>query len=385
MVVTPPTLGETSTGDVAPSRRAWVDNLRVSIIIGVIGAHVSLIYALDVGWYYEERTASRAAKAVLAGIFSPGLVFGMGLLFFIAGLFTPGALRRKGPRRFVVDRLWRLGAPTAVYVFVINPAMNVIGDHAMGIGEGFADYFRRTYRDDVELGVAWFIFALLLFSIAYAIWRSHHGASTIDAPLRRGELAQAMAFIAVASYVVRLVWPFLSTGEMLGLNLWEYPQMITLFVLGLLAEERGWLVEGLSSRVRRACGIAAGAGLVLTVVLAVALTLSDDADPFLGGLRLEAALIPLAEAAIAVGMSLWLVDWFRRRWNRAGTVVRGMGRASFVAYLVHAPITVVLAAVLRRVDVAGEFKFVVVMVLSVIASFGLGWLLTRGRATSRIL
>ena len=78
----------------------------------------------------------------------------MGLLFFVAGLFTPPALARKGPRHFVIDRLWRLGIPVVAYVFVINPAMNFFGDRAMGGGEGVADYFRHTYRHDVELGVA---------------------------------------------------------------------------------------------------------------------------------------------------------------------------------------------------------------------------------------
>ena len=56
----------------------------------------------------------------------------MGLLFFVAGLFTPPALAYKGPRRFIGDRLWRLGVPTVAYLFVINPAMNLFGDRAMG-------------------------------------------------------------------------------------------------------------------------------------------------------------------------------------------------------------------------------------------------------------
>lgn len=83
-----------------------MDALRVAIVAGVIGSHVSVIYALDVGWWYEERTASAVATAVLAGVFSPGLLFGMGLLFFVAGLFTPPALGRKGARRYAV---WSTG------------------------------------------------------------------------------------------------------------------------------------------------------------------------------------------------------------------------------------------------------------------------------------
>jgi glucans biosynthesis protein C len=383
---TPPLDTPTGTVEPAVSRQAWIDNLRVVIIVGVIGAHVSLIYALDVGWYYEERTAGEATKAILAGVFSPGLLFGMGLLFFVAGLFTPVAFARKGARRFAIDRLWRLGIPAIAYLFIIDPAMNALGDRASGANEGVADYFRRSYWDDVELGVAWFITALLAFSFVYAAWRSRHPARSDDiGPLRRNDLVAAAAFIALASFAVRLVWPFLATDEVWGLNLWEYPQMLALFALGALGEERRWLADGLPADMRRTCGRAAALGVVLAALVGAAITITDDPDPWLGGLRLQAMLIPLIEAMITVGMSLWAVDWFRRRWNRAGPLVQALGRGSFGAYLVHAPITVVLAVALRGVGVPAEVKFLTVFALTVVASFGLGVLFSRSRLGSHIL
>lgn len=385
MTYTAPPRGPSVSED-ASRREAWIDNLRVAIIVGVIGSHVSLIYALEVGWYYEERTAGEVAKAVLAGVFSPGLLFGMGLLFFVAGLFTPPAFGRKGVRRFVIDRLWRLGVPTVAYLFVVNPAMNFFGDQATGEGETVADYFRLTYWDDVELGVAWFMAALLAFSLAYAAWRSRYPVRTGHiAPLRRGDLVKAGAFIAVASFLVRLEFPVLGGEEAWTLNLWEYPQMSALFALGVLAHERGWLSDGLSPQLRRTCGRAAVVGVVLAALVGVGITITGDAEPFLGGFRFEATLIPLIEATLALGMSLWLIDWFRRRRNRAGSLVRGLGRASFAAYLVHAPITILLAIALREVRIPAELKFLSVFSFGVVASFGLGWLATRRRVRGRIL
>lgn len=384
--LTTPLPDQTRPPDAAPHRQAWIDNLRVAIIIGVIGAHVSLIYVLDVGWYYQERTASGLTKALLAAVFAPGLLFGMGLLFFVAGLFTPPAFDHKGPRRFVVDRAWRLGVPTVVYLFVVNPAMNVLGDRASGVKETAAFYFRHTYFDDVEFGVAWFIAALLAFSLVYAAWRSRHPARAGDiGPLTRNDLLKAAVFITVASFAVRIAWPFLATGRVWGLNLWEYPQMLTMFALGALAQERGWLTGGLPIGLRRLCGRAAVVGFGLAVPVAVGVTMTDNPDPFLGGLRLQAVLIPVIEATLALGMSLWAVDWFRRRWDHAGGLVRGLGRGSFAAYLVHAPITVVLAIALRDVGVPAELKLAVVFTLSVVAAFWLGWLVARPKVGGRIL
>ncbi len=96
-------------------------------------------------------------------------------------------------------------------------------------------------------------------------------------------------------------------------------------------------------------------------------------------------LIPVLEAMITIGMSLWLVDWFGRRWNHSTSLVRTFGRSSFVAYLVHAPFTIAFAVALRDVGVPAEVKFVVVFALSVTASFGLGWLVTRSRVAGRVL
>lgn len=376
----------TAAGEDVFRREAWIDNLRIAVIVGVIGSHVSLIYALDVGWYYEERTASGIATAVLAGVFSPGLLFGMGLLFFVAGLFTPPAFVRKGTRRFVTDRLWRLGVPTAAYLFLINPAMNFFGDQAMGQGETLVDYFSRTYWDDVELGVAWFMAALVLFSLGYASWRSRRRAPIRSiTPLRLSHLVTAGVFIAVASFLVRLRFPVLSGEEVLTLNLWEYPQMLALFVVGALAAERSWFSDGLRPPLRRACGWSAAVGFVLAALVGVGISITDNPDPFLGGLHFEATLIPLIEATLALGMSLWAIDWFRRRANRGGPLARGLGRASFAAYLLHAPITILIAMTLRQVGVPAELKFLGVFALGVVASFGFGWLMTRSQTAGRIL
>jgi peptidoglycan/LPS O-acetylase OafA/YrhL len=65
--------------------------------------------------------------------------------------------------------------------------------------------------------------------------------------------------------------------------------------------------------------------------------------------------------------------------------VRGLGRASFAAYLLHAPIIVLLAIALRGIPVPAELKFLTVFALGVGASFGTGWLATRSRVGGRVL
>jgi glucan biosynthesis protein C len=48
-------------------------------------------------------------------------VYLMHFMFFLSGLFVWGILQRKGPKRFLYDRLLRLGLPFVIGVYVLMP------------------------------------------------------------------------------------------------------------------------------------------------------------------------------------------------------------------------------------------------------------------------
>jgi peptidoglycan/LPS O-acetylase OafA/YrhL len=274
----------------------------------------------------------------------------------------------------------------ALFVFVIDPLTDFIGYRAVEGNRGLLPYLDIWWRDDADLGPAWFIAVLLGFSLAYAAWRWWRPApSRGDGAARLGgrQLLVVGLCIVVGSFVLRLGWPF-GSRAVFGLNLWELPQMVALFSLGVVSAERGWLAKGLPDRLWHRCGAAAIAG-ALTVPLVLALLTGRDDDPLLGGLDPRALVIPVGEAVIAIGMSLWTLDWFRRRWNHTGPVRHGLARGSFAAYLVHPPVIVLLGVALQPIAVPVELKFVVVSAFGVTGAFALGWLLTRWRPIARII
>ena len=88
----------------------------------------------------------------------------MGILFLLAGYFVPGAFDRKGFRRFMADRFVRLGLPSLIYIFVIQPfLMHYLLQAGKG---GMADYYRTFLASGDWLtggGPMWFAIALLIF------------------------------------------------------------------------------------------------------------------------------------------------------------------------------------------------------------------------------
>jgi surface polysaccharide O-acyltransferase-like enzyme len=376
---------ERARGREEPRRWAWMDNLRVVVIAGVIVEHVATAYVLDIDWYYEERSSSAMTEVIVGAAILPAALFAMAVLFLVAGLLSARSLARKGPSPFVRDRLLRLGAPLVAFSFVIGPLTSLVGQRAEGNpGADDVGSFLIEKMQDADTGPMWFVTALLVFSIAYGSWRGARPAGlTASGPLRRGHLVAAAAAIVVGSFVVRLKWPFTADTPS-DLNLWEWPQMATLFTLGVVAGERGWL-DPIPDRLRRACGRASIIGALGLLVVVAAVGLAGDEDPFLGGWHLQALAEPMTEATMAVAMSFWLVGWFARRWTYQGTLARSLGRASFAAYIVHPPVLVLLSAGLSSLTVAAEVKFVVVAVLGVATSFTVGWYMTKMRPLARVL
>jgi len=362
-----------------------MDNLRLVLIVGVIGAHVASAYVIDSDWYYMERTTKALTELAFGIVVFMGGLFGMGLLFLVAGLLTPPAFARKGPRLFIRDRVLRLGFPLVVFIAVIDPLTDYIGHRAMGQADGFLDYLGTWIRQDADAGPAWFIAALLAFSLVYAAWRTAVPAGSVSGlPFRGTQLVGFGMFIVGASFLTRLVWPFMS-DSIFGLNLWEFPQMMAMFALGAQAAERGWAGGPIPDRLRRTCRRTAVAGMVMLVLLVAVAGGSDDESALLGGFHVQALAIPIVEATVAIGMSLWTLEWFRRRWNRSSSMSRAASRASYAAYLVHAPAVVLLSVALGWVAVPVEIKFVVVFFAGVPVAFILGWLATRSRVIGRVI
>lgn len=363
----------TSPGRPRP-RLAYLDNLKVVLVAGVIVGHALITYG-DIGsWIYREPSSSAAFNAVAVVLVSSGALFAMGLFFLIAGVLTPRALARKGTGGFLRDRALRLGAPFAAYLLVM-PMLAWAADGGQSL-----DAYLTAQLTLLDPGPLWFVGVLLLFSAGYATWRAVSPPSAAASPMPRWTLPAVALAIAAGSMVVRL-WFAMDSFQVFAAHVWQWPQCLALFVLGILAGERGWL-SPVGPRQRR-LGAAAAAGAL--AVLLVAIAGADGPDAFAGGMRWQAALAATCEGAMAVGLSVWLLGLFQQRFDRTGPLRRALARAAFGAYVLQAPVLVGIALLARPLPSPPEVKLLVVAPAAVAVSFALAWLLTRVPGLRRIL
>ena len=109
------------------ARLAYLDTVKVLLVIGVIAMHSAITYGLDGSWYLESYDEMSAALVdLMTALLGVGWLFGLGLFFLIAGRLSAPSLHRKGPWGFAKDRLIRLGIPLALYTLLVSPLLEYV-------------------------------------------------------------------------------------------------------------------------------------------------------------------------------------------------------------------------------------------------------------------
>jgi surface polysaccharide O-acyltransferase-like enzyme len=366
-----------------PRRLAYADNLKVVLVAGVIVGHATIAWTGVGTWVLTEPPVREPMLSLLKTAAAIGVLFAMPLFFLIAGAFTPGSLARKGLRRFLGDRTVRLGIPMVAFVLVLSPLVEYADTDNAGWSKGFPAFAVHIWWPPAP-GPTWFLGVLLVFSAVYALARTAFPRRvTPPTPVRPRHLLVAGASIAVVSYAVRFAVPI--GEEHWHLALGQAPAWIVGFILGVVGGERGWfdrITPGMSRGLRRVAWTAAALAALFVAAVSAG---GGDLEDLAGGGTWQSLATAVIEGAIAVAMSLWLLDVFRRRLNHLGPLAHAMSRAAFAAFLVHQAILVGLILAGRLVPWPPEVAYLGVAALAVVGSFGVGALLVRLPGVSRVV
>jgi surface polysaccharide O-acyltransferase-like enzyme len=362
-----------------------VDNLKVTLVTGVIVAHVTAAWTANENWVLDEPPVRDPLLTLLMLASLVGVLFAMPLFFLIAGSFTPRSLTRKGTRRYLADRTLRLGVPLVVYLLVLAPVVEWADPGSAGWDQGFAAFVGYIWWHPAP-GPLWFLWVLLLLSIGHAVIRAvRPRRPTAPTPMLVGYLLAAGVLLTIASYTVRL-WVPLGEEAVQDLFVGQAPAWVTGFALGVLGAERGWFERIPPATSRWLFRVAWTAVACVLVAVSVDVgALSADVAVFFGGGTWQSLLLAACEGTLVVAMSLWLLDVFRRRANHQGRLLRAMSRAAFAAFLVHQIVAIGAVLATRYVAWPPEVEYPAAATLAVVGSFAVGTLLVRIPAVARIV
>lgn len=291
--------------------------------------------------------------------------FFMPLMFLLSGLFVRSSLERKGLRKYLGDRLVRLGLPLLAGILVIVPLSYYASYLQSGGTQSFAAFWMRMVTAGPwPSGPIWFVGALLVIDGVVALLLSHERiASSVErlsAALDRlsptGWFAGFLALSALAYLPALLI---------LGPSLW-----LTAGPFGVQASRIGlYAFYFAAGAVVGAERLAAGFGRhwlrwPLLAALATALLLVLHAVPLPGAV--DGAVMLLFCAAMTAGLLATALH-FGARSSRVG---ESLGANAYGIYLAHYPIVLWIQYALLRHPLGSIAKAGLVLV----AGFGASWL-----------
>lgn len=380
-------LTPSATANPAKSKIVYIDRLKVILTVLVVLHHSFITYGAPGGWYFVQKTTLTYALTPMILFVSVNQSFFMGFFFFLSAYFTGPSYDKKGPSRFVKDRLIRLGIPLICYSFVLGPFMNYLV-YYFGKGHHISFIeFLRGYDDWIDFGVLWFVAALLIFTFIYILVRvtfKNFLLKPIPAPGTRTIILFA-AGVGVVSFLVRIVFPVGWVLQPVGFQPGHFSQYISLFILGLIASKNNWL-ETISDKSGKWIFVFARRLLLFFLVFfVIEKTVQMDGSWWSGGPHWQALLYAVWEQVIGFSIIVGLLSLGKRRWNNPSARVAKLSRDMFAVYMFHPLVIISLTLLFSNWNIEPAIKLLFVGPLAVIGSFGLASLIVKIPGVNKII
>lgn len=295
--------------------------------------------------------------------------FFLGLFFWISGHMSAQALSKPGASKaeFLRAKLIRLGIPTVLNTVFGPPLVTCLAQGRVG---GIHQEYWRQLRS--VKGVTWYTATLLAFDFVAATipqqtpGDSISGPETVSYPIFNSINMYGWLLTAVVSFLIRLRCPVGVPLAPLGVQPAYLAQYMMAYALGYLSLQQGDLrmtgpfeVSPTKTREKPAKTGINGPEMVAkrSLLLAVAMSaltlpvcfLTFDGGPaWVGGWNLRAAAYAVWNEWSLMLVGPALMDYFQTHHSRPTNSWLWQPRYSYVAFIIHAPLSVALEILLDK-------------------------------------
>jgi surface polysaccharide O-acyltransferase-like enzyme len=316
---------------------------------------------------------------ILFGFFqSFGQAWFMGILFFFSAVLATKSLARRGVSGFIKERIFRLGLPLLIYVFVISPfnmfiLLNYYPENT------FVENYIRHITDFGWLsstGPLWFVQVLLLFCIIYAIIKKYILKPVKIQNVSSRIIISAIIATTVIAFLIRLYFPI--GTSFFNLQFCYFASYIVLFISGIIIGENG-LWENITDKKNNKW-------FILTLLTAMPLwsaimvfggAAQEGLTNFNGGFHWQSFAFSLWESFVAISFSIGIIAFFRKKVNIDNKFTGLMRDNAFGIYCFHSPILIAVSLAFKQLSLNHSLKFTIVTLLASIFCLVFSFLLRK--------
>lgn len=354
-------------------RIAYLDNLKSLMIIFVVMIHAAVTYSGMGFWYYNEKTIlSNLSMATFSFFQWFSQAYFMSFLFMIAAYFIPSSLERKGTKKFVIDRIIRLGIPTFFYIFLIHPICVKMSHPNINL----IDFYLNGLKDLNFLGWTgpmWFVVALLFFSLFYVLIKKQFSLifrGDFDFNIKK--IISLMLMITFGAFVLRLFFPLGSS--IYNFQLGYFSAYIFMFFLGIIAKRKD-IFDKITVK-QAICWLFISFIVVVPlwfIMLHFGVERSLDMKNIVfsgnGGMNLMSFLNVFSESFFCVAISIAYIGIFKKFFNIQNALQKFMSENSFGVYVFHAPILISISILFKNITLSPILKWLVISAIVIPLTF----------------
>lgn len=376
-------------------RRHELDWLRTAAVFGLIPFHTAIIFTSGSHDYVKNAQSSALLDALTAFV----SLWGIPVLFLVAGGSARYALAARGPARYLNERVMRLLIPFAFGMLLIVPLQIYIGrlaasepppslpDFYLAFLLTLLGVFMGHFPPGPEwIGHLWFIPPLMVFSalaVPFArLLRTERGQRALGwlkgAPREVVALAVFGAPLAAVQLAIQLGDAlFRSINSPFRSNAIGIVAYLVFFLAGYVT----YLDEGLLAAMRRYAWPALALGAISWLVIAFAAPRWWPS----GAPALAASALAVARGYCAWWWVMGILGLALRFLQFTTPVVEYLSCAAYPVYIIHMPILSYIGLWVVRLDMNVLLKFGLITVLALVASLAVYDLLIRRIGVLRLL
>jgi len=352
-------------------RILYIDNIRIYLISLVVLHHVAVGYGGPGDWSIRESPTDGISPILFFLFNAVNQSYFMSFFYLISGYFLPVSYDKKGPGKFLKDRLIRLGIPLLAYILFLAPSaryvvLNIAEEKNVSFSRLIADYIEHRI---IDVGPLWFVEGLLILSVIYVFFQVIKERFKVDLifipsrdtfPSNKAVVFSIIA-ITLATFVMRIKFPIGVIVHNFQLAHWVH--YLFCFYLGILACRGRWL-ENLSKSQAKLWGITAlAATCFLPVIAGFVIVSGAGSEAFLGGLSWVAFSVAAWESVSCLSILPALLYLFQKRFNSQGKFLKGLSSNAYTVYIVHLPVITTIMALFIHTAMPTAIKFIFVSIM----------------------
>ncbi len=340
------------------SRIDYIDNLRILLTVIVILHHLMITYGAPGGWYYREFDYAQLdifSLTFLVLITAITQAYFMGFFFFISGYFSSKSLTSIKPSQYLLTRIFRLGLPIILFVYLISPLLRAIFKRIMFDRPLNFSSFSEVYLQlefGYELGPMWFVLLLLILSILFLPWSMNPKFSSVFQRIPSSlKIILFAVFTGIFTFLIRIKFPVGYVFQPLNLQTPHVLQYIFLFFMGIVAFHGKWFdhLELIFSR----SWLYIILGLLLSMLIIFVLSggLEGNVGPALGGFHWQSLAYSLWEQLFCVSIIITGLFYFQKYVNFTSRFSQELAGSSYAAFIIHPLVLVTYTALIHQVSI----------------------------------